>query len=125
MGIFSKVPYHYPNFSRLGTWKWNEEKQTWLLNLAPNAFTMLGMRITTQMAATFNDNRVEYSHLTGFRLGEIIYSRIKVQGKDGREYLAIKVDEHWREMMNAGKRIDNPGPRPYSIDNIPFEVETD
>jgi hypothetical protein len=116
MGIFSKVSYHFPSMERLGEWEWDTETKTWILHLHPGSRSLLGLS-ATNLFLIFNDERVTYSHLTGFsmHLEDLITATISVTGEDGREYLWNKISEHWRNKMNAGKRVESPCDLPYSV----------
>jgi hypothetical protein len=117
MGLFSKIPYHFPAMERLGEWEWDLESKTWILHLHPGSRTLLGLS-ATQHFGNFDDARVKYSHLAGFSmdLEDLITATISVSGEDGREYLWGKISEHWRYKMNAGKRVESPCGLPYSVE---------
>ena len=122
MGIFSRVPYHFPHFERLGKWEWNETNQAWTLNLSKFAHEFMGFR-TPQTFNHFNNDRIEFNGAMDFDTNEFLGGWIRIKGKDGRTYFAEKIDSHWRVFMNNGKRIAEKTSRPYDIDKIPFTTK--
>lgn len=121
MALFSRLPYHFPHFHKLGEWEWDEERGRWHLELHPNAHRFLGLRTQSHLM-TFNDDRIEYAHfLHPFSMDlEIAESWINVKGQDGRDYLWNKMSAFWRNEMNAGKRIADPCDFPIPVSQLPL-----
>jgi hypothetical protein len=122
MGLFSRTPYHFPHFQRLGKWEWDEKRQSWTLNLSKFAHELVGFGVARAFSQ-FNDDRVEFNGAMDFSSNEFLGGWITIKGKDGRTYFAERLDIHWRVFMNRGKRFTQESSRPYDIDKIPFVTE--
>lgn len=125
MGLFSKIPYHFPAMRQLGEWEWDSKHNEWTLNLHPGSRTLVQLRLT-QHFILFNDERVSYSHVIGqsMDLEDLSAAFIIVTGEDGREYLWRKISEHWRNDMNKGKRTEAPCDFPFPINQLPMRSES-
>lgn len=124
VALFKKIPYHFPFYSELGDWTWNEETNKWVLYLHPKSKDYLHLRLTLHFHR-FNDERVHYYHLTGLSrdLEALMGAFIKVSGSDGREYLWERVSEYWRNEMNSGKRCEPRCDFPAPVSSLKIRSE--
>ncbi len=119
MSLFKKIPYHFPQFGRLGEWEWDSESGNWTLHLTRRSRFYLQLHETMDFYR-FDDDRINYQHICGFSdyREDYVAAWITVKGEDGREYFWNQVSEYWRSSMNAGKRCHPQSDYPFPVSNL-------